>query len=146
MISIKKFTFENKALREHAFAIRHKVFVVGQNCPEDLEYEFEEESTHFLLSENNIPLATARHRKTEKGFKLERFAVLETARGKGFGMQVLQAILHDLKDEKALKYMHAQEQVIPFYEKVGFIKEGNLFEEAGIMHYKMVYSLAFHST
>ena len=139
MISIKKFTFENKELREYAFSIRHKVFVVGQNCPEDLEYEFEEESTHFLLLEKGNPLATARHRKTEKGFKLERFAVLETARGKGFGMQILQAILHDLKDEKALKYMHAQEQVIPFYEKVGFIKKGNLFEEAGIMHYKMVY-------
>lgn len=139
MISIKKFTFENKTLREHAFAIRHKVFVIGQNCPKDLEYEFEEDSTHFLLSENNIPLATARHRKTEKGFKLERFAVLETARGKGYGMQILKAILHDLKDEQTLKYMHAQEQVIPFYEKVGFIKVGDLFEEAGIMHYKMVY-------
>ena len=96
MISIKKFTFENKALREHAFAIRHKVFVIGQNCPEDLEYEFEEESTHFLLLDNNIPLATARHRKTRKGFKLERFAVLETARGKGYGMQILKAILEDL--------------------------------------------------
>lgn len=139
MISIKKFIFENKELREYAFSIRHKVFVVGQNCPEDLEYEFEEESTHFLLLENGNPLATARHRKTEKGVKLERFAVLENARGKGFGMQILQAILHDLEDEKALKYMHAQEQVIPFYEKVGFIKEGDLFEEAGIMHYKMVY-------
>ena len=140
MISIKKFTFENKALRKHAFAIRHKVFVVGQNCPEDLEYEFEEESTHFILLENDVPLATARHRKTEKGFKLERFAVLETARGKGYGMQILEAILHDLKDENTLKYMHAQQQVIPFYEKVGFIKEGDLFEEAGIMHYKMVYN------
>ncbi len=129
MIMIKKFTFENKALREKAFAIRHKVFVIGQNCPKDLEYEFEEEST-----------PTARHRKTEKGFKLERFAVLEAARGKGYGMQILQAILHDLKDEKEVKYMHAQQQVIPFYEKVGFEKVGNLFEEAGIMHYKMKFS------
>ena len=139
MISIKKFTFGNKILREHAFAIRHKVFVIGQNCPEDLEYEFEEECTHFLLLENNIPLATARHRKTKKGVKLERFAVLEAARGKGYGMQILKAILEDLKDKQVLKYMHAQEQVIPFYEKVGFIKMGDLFEEAGIMHYKMVY-------
>ena len=137
MIMIKKFTFENEALREKAFSIRHKVFVVGQNCPADLEYEFEEESTHFLLFEDEIPLATARHRKTEKGFKLERFAVLEAARGKGYGMQILQAILHDLKDEKEEKYMHAQEQVLPFYEKLGFKKEGDLFEEAGIMHYKM---------
>ena len=137
MILIKKFTFKNKPLREKAFQIRHKVFVIGQNCPEDLEYEFEEESTHFLLFEDGVPLATARHRKTEKGFKLERFAVLEAARGKGCGMQILQAILHDLKDEKEVKYMHAQQQVIPFYEKEGFEKVGNLFEEAGIMHYKM---------
>jgi predicted GNAT family N-acyltransferase len=137
MIMIKKFTFENKLLREKAFEIRHKVFVIGQNCPKDLEYEFEEESTHFLLFEDGVPLATARHRKTEKGFKLERFAVLKTARGKGYGMQILQAILHDLKDETKVKYMHAQQQVIPFYEKVGFEKVGNLFEEAGIMHYKM---------
>ena len=136
---IKKFTFENEALRKKAFAIRYKVFVLGQNCPENLEYEFEDESTHFLLFEDEVPLATARHRKTEKGFKLERFAVLEAARGKGYGMQILQAILHDLKNEKELKYMHAQQQVIPFYEKVGFEKEGNLFEEAGIMHYKMVF-------
>jgi predicted GNAT family N-acyltransferase len=33
--------------------------------------------------------------------------------------------------------MHAQQQVIPFYEKLGFVKEGDIFEEAGIMHYKM---------
>ena len=139
MILIKKFTFEDKSLRKKAFAIRHKVFVIGQNCPEDLEYEFEEESTHFLLFEDEVPLATARHRKTEKGFKLERFAVLETARGKGYGMQVLLAILYDLKDKTEVKYMHAQQQVIPFYEKVGFEKTGSLFEEAGIMHYKMVF-------
>jgi predicted GNAT family N-acyltransferase len=51
---------------------------------------------------------------------------------------VLKAILEDLKDVTSMIYMHAQIQVLPFYEKLGFIKEGNLFEEAGIMHYKMV--------
>jgi predicted GNAT family N-acyltransferase len=123
---------------KEAHRIRYEVFVIGQNCPEELEWEFEEESTHFLLIENDIPLASARHRKTEKGYKLERFAVLSEARGKGFGMLILKAILEDIKESNALKYMHAQEQVIPFYEKVGFEKSGNVFEEAGIMHYKMV--------
>lgn len=52
-------------------------------------------------------------------------------------MQILQAILHDLKDKIEVRYMHAQQQVIPFYEKAGFEKVGDLFEEAGIMHYKM---------
>ncbi len=34
--------------------------------------------------------------------------------------------------------MHAQKQVLPFYEKLGFITEGDIFEEAGIMHFKMI--------
>jgi len=140
MIEIKKFLFKDENLMKEAHRIRYEVFVIGQNCPEELEWEFEEESTHFLLIENDIPLASARHRKTEKGYKLERFAVLSQARGKGYGMLILKAILEDIKDSNALKYMHAQEQVIPFYEKVGFEKSGNIFEEAGIMHYKMEYT------
>jgi predicted GNAT family N-acyltransferase len=139
MIEIKKFSFEDEELMKKAHKIRYDVFVIGQNCPEELEWEFEEESTHFLLIENDIPLATARHRKTENGYKLERFAVLSEARGKGFGMLILKAILEDIKESNALKYMHAQEKVTPFYEKVGFEKSGNIFEEAGIMHYKMEY-------
>ena len=139
MVEIKKFRFKDENLMKEAHRIRYEVFVIGQNCPEELEWEFEEESTHFLLIENDIPLASARHRKTEKGYKLERFAVLSEARGKGFGMLILKAILEDIKESNALKYMHAQEQVVPFYEKVGFEKSGNIFEEAGIMHYKMEY-------
>tara|TARA_B100000287_G_scaffold422561_1_gene464677 strand:- start:1595 stop:2020 length:426 start_codon:yes stop_codon:yes gene_type:complete len=139
MIEIKKFHFDNKKLMQIAHDIRHDVFVIGQKCPADLEYEFEEESTHFLVIINNKAVATARHRETKKGFKLERFAVIESQRGKGYGMIVLNAILEDLKEEKKSKYLHAQYQVTEFYEKVGFIKQGDLFEEAGIMHYKMIY-------
>lgn len=138
MIDIKKFTFGNSELMQKAHQIRHKVFVIGQNCPEELEWEFEEESTHFLVFDNKKAVATARHRKTEKGYKLERFAVLASERGKSYGKKVLQAILSDLADFNGLIYMHAQVQVLPFYEKLGFEKEGEIFEEAGIMHYKMV--------
>ena len=122
---------------EIAHQIRHVVFVIGQNCPEDIEWEFEEESTHFLVYDNKEAVATARHRRTKKGYKLERFAVSESNRGKGYGHIVLKAILEDLKDINSMIYMHAQIQVLPFYEKFGFIKEGDLFEEAGIMHFKM---------
>ena len=139
MIEIKKFLFEDKGLMQIAHNIRYEVFVIGQNCPEDIEWEFEEESTHFLVYDNGEAVATARHRKTKNGYKLERFAVLEAERGKNYGNIVLKAILSDLADFNGLIYMHAQIQVLPFYEKEGFIKEGSLFEEAGIMHYKMVY-------
>ena len=138
MIEIKKFHFNNAELMNTAHNIRYDVFVIGQNCPEEIEWEFEEESTHFLVYDNNEAVATARHRKTKKGYKLERFAVAESNRGKGYGHIVLKAILEDLQDITEMIYMHAQIQVLPFYEKLGFIKKGNVFEEAGIMHYKMV--------
>ena len=68
---------------------------------------------------------------------MERFAVLESEREKGYGKIVLKAILDDLSNFNGLIYMHAQKQVLPFYEKLGFKKEGEEFEEAGIMHFKM---------
>ena len=137
MVEVKKFTFDNSELMEIAHQIRYVVFVIGQNCPEELEWEYEEESTHFLVLDNGESVATARHRKTKKGYKLERFAVLESKREKGYGKIVLKAILDDLSDFKGLIYMHAQKQVLPFYEKLGFKKGGEEFEEAGITHFKM---------
>ena len=83
-----------------AHAIRHKVFVIGQKCPANLEWEFEEESTHFLVIDNKEAVATARHRMTTNGYKLERFAVLNNKRGKGYGHMILNAILKDLKAGK----------------------------------------------
>ena len=138
MIKIRKFQFENTELMTTAHKIRHEVFVIGQNCPEEIEWEFEEESTHFLVFDNKEAVATARHRKTENGYKLERFAVLKSQRGYGYGHLVLKAILEDLSSVKESIYMHAQLDVIPFYEKMGFEKKGDVFVEANIMHYKMI--------
>ena len=137
MIEIIKFQFENRELMKTAHNIRHEVFVIGQNCPEEIEWEFEEESTHFLVLNNKEAVATARHRETNNGYKLERFAVLESKRGNGYGHIVLKAILEDLSNFNGNIYMHAQLDVIPFYEKMGFEKEGDLFIEANITHYKM---------
>jgi len=138
MIHIKKITFENKIEMQKCFEIRKDVFVNEQQCDPKDEYEFEEESTHYLLSEKNIPLATARYRKTENGIKMERFAVLKSKRGKGYGIKILKKMILDLSHSKLTKYLHAQVQVVKFYEKVGFKKIGEKFDEVGIMHYKMI--------
>jgi predicted GNAT family N-acyltransferase len=73
---------------EKVFAIRRTVFVDEQNCPPELEWEFEDESVHFLATVNDAPAGAARWRQTEKGFKLERFAVLSAFRGRGVGHQL----------------------------------------------------------
>jgi predicted GNAT family N-acyltransferase len=128
----------DKESLEIVFAIRRKVFVEEQKCPPEIEWEFEEESTHFLALVDGKPVGAARWRKNEKGYKLERFAVLREFRGKGVGSALVSAVLGDLPKRADLVYLHAQTQAVKLYEKAGFAKEGVEFKEAGIRHYKMV--------
>lgn len=123
---------------ETVFAIRREVFVGEQNCPPELEWEFEDESTHFLATVNDEPAGASRWRKTDKGYKLERFAVLGKFRGHGVGQALVKAVLSDLPEDATYIYLHAQIQAVNLYEKFGFEKTGPEFEEAGIRHYKMV--------
>lgn len=123
---------------EKVFAIRRQVFVVEQNCPPELEWEFEDESTHFLATVDDIPAGAARWRKTDKGYKLERFAVLSRFRGLGVGQALVKSVLADLPADAMYVYLHAQIQAVGLYEKFGFEITGPEFEEAEIKHYKMV--------
>ena len=138
MIEIKKILFEDSENMKKCFSIRKEVFIEEQRCDPKDEYENEEESIHFLLIHDNIECATARYRETDKGIKMERFAVLKSQRGKGYGLLILKAIIEDISEIKSLKYLHAQVQVVRFYEKAGFKKIGEKFDEVGIMHYKMI--------
>ncbi len=135
-IVIRKVTDQDDL--QTVFAIRRTVFVEEQNCPPELEWEFEDESTHFLASYEGIPGGAARWRQTEKGFKLERFAVLKEFRGRGIGQTLVKAVLEDLPSGADYIYLHAQLPAVGLYRKLGFIAEGGQFEEAGIQHYKMI--------
>jgi predicted GNAT family N-acyltransferase len=137
-VTVKASKVTDPADLEKVFAIRREVFVDEQNCPPELEWEFEDESTHFLATVDNEPAGASRWRKTDKGYKLERFAVLQKFRGMGVGQELVRAVLNDLPADATYVYMHAQIQAVSLYEKFGFEKTGPEFEEAGIRHYKMV--------
>lgn len=123
---------------QKAFTIRDNVFVHGQNVPARLEHEHDDISHHFLATVDNIPVGAARWRKTEQGYKLERFAVLKEYRGKGIATAMINSVLSDLPQDATYIYLNAQIEAVPVYEKNGFIKIGEQFEEAGIQHFKMV--------
>ena len=118
--------------------IRRTVFIDEQNVPEDLEIENEDTSFHVLALYKNAPVGTGRWRKTTKGYKLERFAVLKEFRSKGIGRDIVQFVLNQIPSEDMI-YLHAQESVIKFYKDVGFIVIGSTFIEADIVHAKMIY-------
>lgn len=136
MTEVKKITAAEDL--QQAYAIRDKVFVEEQHCPSDLEHEHDDTSVHFLATYNGTPAAAARWRKTDLGYKLERFAVLKEFRRKGIAQALIAAVLADLPAEASYIYLNAQVDAVPVYEKAGFSKTGPQFEEAGIQHFKMI--------
>jgi len=139
MITIKQFTIEDSDTYQQSLEIRDEVFVIEQGVSPELEIdEYEADAIYYLLFEGDEPVATARYRETSEGVKLERFAVLQEYRHNGYAGEILNHILADLKEENKPIYLHAQEQVISFYERFGFKKVGTRFFEAGIPHFKMI--------
>jgi predicted GNAT family N-acyltransferase len=141
MLEIRRFTSQEKDLAEMAFRIRREVFVGEQQVDPAKEYDgFEDSAVHFLAFDNGVPVAAARWRHTDKGIKLERFAVLKQYRSKGVGAAVLQKVLEDVKPYNKEIYLHSQLSAVPFYQKWGFSKVGDMFYEADIQHFVMIYS------
>jgi predicted GNAT family N-acyltransferase len=130
---------QTQAELDEAHRIRKEVFVHEQHCPEDIEWEFEDESHHFLALVDGTPAGTARWRETNNGIKLERFAVLKDFRKRGVGASLLQAILHDVPKDGTSIYLHAQISAEGFYTKHHFKAVGDHFREADIEHVKMVW-------
>ena len=100
--------------------------------------QYEDTSKHIIALIDNRFIGTARWRKTENGIKLERFAVLKEKRGLGIGKELVRFILEQIKAEPVI-YLHAQDHVIPFYQKFGFYPVGDHFYEGGISHQKMIW-------
>jgi predicted GNAT family N-acyltransferase len=137
MIEIKRFGFQEKELFALSSSIRTIVFVEEQKVNPLLEYDHEEESHFYLLYVDGKPVATARWRETEKGIKLERFAMLKDFRNQGLGSELLKEVLDDVQKLNKKIYLHSQLKAVSYYERAGFKKAGEMFTEAGIEHYMM---------
>lgn len=138
MDELRVYKVHGKADLEQTFAIRRKVFVEEQGCPPELERANEDESVHFIAVTGHQPCGACRWRKTEQGYKLERFAVLPAFRGRGVGRAMVAAVLADLPADADYIYLNAQLDAMALYAAFGFVTEGEQFEEAGIQHFKMV--------
>lgn len=133
---------DTEKLKQEAFAIREEVFVVEQQVDKRDEFdEFESESRHFVvLDDQQRGIGASRWRQTEKGVKLERFAIKTSRRNEGIGQLLVQATLDDIIGQLGSGqklYLHAQLSAVSLYERFGFKKVGDQFSECDILHYKM---------
>ena len=130
---------QTPAEREHCYAIRKTVFVEEQAVPLELELdEYDDTATHFLLRDSETPLATARLLDKHGLAKIGRVAVLKEARGRGLGLLLMQAVLDEARRRGFTEsVLDSQTYATPFYARVGFVAEGEEFDDAGIPHFLM---------
>ena len=127
---------------EDAFSVRDIVFIQEQNVPREIEIdEYEGIATHFVIYDQNQPIAAARYRpyQPQGTVKLERFAVLKEYRGQHVGEALLQVVETEAaKNGYTTFRLNAQKHAEGFYAKFGYTPIGEPFNEAGIEHITMI--------
>lgn len=127
---------------QKAVNIRKEVFVIEQKIPEELEVDqYENSCEHFLTTSNEVPAAAGRLRVKDQYIKFERIACLKKFRGMGIGRNLMEKMLEHalLFHPQLTPYMHSQTIAVPFYEKLGWMTEGEVFFEADLPHFAMIY-------
>ena len=125
------------AMRAGAEPVRHAVFVEEQKVPAEIELdEFDPVSLHALAFDRAGRLLGT-GRLLPDGH-VGRMAVLPQARGTGVGSALLAALLQAARARGDREVaLSAQTHAIPFYERFGFVVEGDEYDDAGIPHRRM---------
>lgn len=130
-----------------ALAIRIAVFVREQGITLDEEIDEHDRTgsgaLHVLAyGPDGTPVATGRSYRDADGVRIGRMAVLETARGQGYGLAVLDCLIARARaDGYRRAVLWAQTHAIAFYERRGFAAFGEDFLDAGIPHRMMALDL-----
>ena len=123
-------------LMEKALELRKAVFVSEQGVPPELEIdEMDEAAIHFVLLLEGEVAATLRLLPQDNYVKIGRVAVRRDLRSMGIGTLLMnRATEHALREGFSEAVLDAQLDSIPFYERLGFSAEGEIFMDAGIPH------------
>lgn len=128
--------------RAAAYALRKEVFVREQHVPEEIELDEHDDGADHVVAadESGRIVATGRLVLLDPGTgKIGRMAVARPVRGRGAGAAVLLELERIARDERRLGaiVLHAQLSAKGFYDRAGYLTEGDIFTEAGIDHVAM---------
>jgi predicted GNAT family N-acyltransferase len=125
--------------RDGCYAVRDKVFVEEQAVPPWEELDADDETAlHFLAEDDGRVVGTARLVDKGDGVgKIGRVAILKEYRSQGVGRDLMWYVMGAAFRKHHMLILDAQVSVIPFYEKLGFDAEGDIFLDANIEHRRM---------
>lgn len=134
-------TQEARVVLKACHALRRLVFVDEQRVEAALEWDdLDALAEHFLArrAEDGLAVGTARLRVEAGRAKAERVAVRAEARQSGIGRFLMRALEERARTQGCDEVLlNAQLTALPFYEALGYVAEGPVFEEAGIDHRAM---------
>jgi predicted GNAT family N-acyltransferase len=125
------------AQKLHARAVRDDVFISEQNIPVELEWDEMDRVSLHALAYDDAGQAIGTGRLLPDGH-IGRMAVTRAMRRAGVGGAILQALMQAARarGDKAV-VLSAQTRAESFYLHHGFVREGDEFMEAGILHIQM---------
>ena len=121
-------------------ALRRVVFIDEQGVSEADELDgMDGRAIHLLAWDGDCPAGTARILVKGTEGKIGRVCVLPEMRGLGLGAALIGVALEVLRDQPRVTEacLGAQSHATGFYEKLGFVVEGEEFLDAGIPHRHM---------
>lgn len=121
------------------YAIRRDVFIEEQQVSEAEEYDGQDDAAiHILAWSGTQAVGTGRLRCLAEYAKLERIAVLAPWRGLHIGQFLVQELIALAQQHGAIEArLGSQTHAIGFYERLGFVAYGDIFDDAGIPHRMM---------
>lgn len=126
-------------LKKDAHAIRYQVFVLEHKIPADLEWDAADAQCVHVVAYDAEGQAVGTGRLLPDAH-IGRLAVLTTVRGSGVGTKILHALMEKARSRGELAVrLDAMLSAENFYIKEGFVREGDVFEEAGLPHVSMAY-------
>jgi YbgC/YbaW family acyl-CoA thioester hydrolase len=144
MVQIKTGTWGE--VGEGARQLRTQVFIDEQRIPKEMEWDDEDAACVHAVGYNRLglPVATGRLLPSLRGVaKIGRMAVDRVLRGSGLGRDVLFALADVARQRGDHQVeLHAQRSAEGFYQRLGFVVQGEPFVEAGIAHIEMAMDLA----
>lgn len=121
--------------------LRAEVFVVEQDCPyQDLD-DRDRDAYHVWAETDGEVVGCLRVFMYDGTYaQIGRVVTSRKIRGKGWGMEMMKAGIHIVKEHygNAPILIHAQAYATGFYEKLGFRISSEPFLEDGIPHYEMI--------
>lgn len=136
-------TFEQLTTKElfHIYKLRVDTFVVEQQCPYHEIDDIDLIAHHIYLQQNTEMLAYCRLYKQNDTCHIGR--VIAATKRKEYGTQIMKTAIKfasDILDAQSIN-IEAQTYAKKFYEKLGFITTSEPFDEDGIQHIKMKFTV-----